>query len=139
MLDDKEYQRWIRSARYTLESARRDYKAGDYVWACFKSHQAAEKAVRALLWGIGSPKIGHSITRLLKHLQALGLEVPENIYEKAMVLDKYYIPTRYPDVWSEGAPEEYFSRREAEEALSYASDIVEWVEGLWRRLSSRRD
>ncbi len=139
MLDNREYQRWIRSARYTLESARRDYRAGDYVWACFKSHQAAEKAVKALLWGIGSPKIGHSITRLLKHLQALGLDVPENIYEEAMVLDKYYIPTRYPDVWSEGVPEEYFFRREAEKALSYANDIVEWVEGLWRRLLSRRD
>ncbi len=62
----REYQRWIKSARYTLESARRDYKAGDYVWACFKAHQAGEKAVKALLWGVGSPKIGHAITRLLK-------------------------------------------------------------------------
>ncbi len=138
MINNRDYQRWIKSAKYTWESARRDYKAGDYVWACFKAHQASEKAVKALLWGIGSPKIGHTITRLLRHLEALGIEVPKDIYEKAMVLDKYYIPTRYPDVWSEGSPEEYFSEKEAEKALSYANDIIEWVEELWRKLSLRK-
>ncbi len=139
MLNDREYQRWIKSAKHTLESAKRDYEAGDYVWACFKAHQAGEKAVKALLWSIGSPKIGHAIIRLLRYLESLGVEISEDIYEKAMVLDKYYISTRYPDVWSEGSPEEYFSKREAEKALNHANDIIEWVEELWRKLLSKRE
>ncbi len=138
MLNAKDYERWMRSAKHTLESARRDYEAGDYVWACFKAHQVGEKTIKALLWGLGSPRIGHSITRLLKHLEALGISVPREIIDKAMVLDKYYIPTRYPDAWSEGIPEEYFSEKEAREALMYAEEILKWVEDTWQKLSSKR-
>jgi len=50
-LDVSEYERWTRSAVRTLESAERDAEHGDYNWACFKAHQAAEKALKALLWG----------------------------------------------------------------------------------------
>jgi hypothetical protein len=51
-LDEGEFERWMRSALRTLESARRDLDGGDYNWACFKSHQAAGKALKALLWGV---------------------------------------------------------------------------------------
>jgi HEPN domain-containing protein len=53
------------------------------------------------------------------------------------VLSKFYTPTRYPDVWSEGIPEDYYSRREAEEAIRIASEVIDWVRELWRRLSKR--
>ena len=61
-LDEGEFERWKRSALRTLESARRDLDGGDYNWACFKSHQAAEKALKALLWGVGRPRSGHALT-----------------------------------------------------------------------------
>jgi len=52
-LDAQEYERWMKSAYKTLESARRDRENGFYNWACFKSHQASDKALKALLWGLG--------------------------------------------------------------------------------------
>jgi HEPN domain-containing protein len=67
-LDEGEFERWMRSALRTLESARRDLNGGDYNWACFKSHQAAEKALKALLWGVGRPRSGHALTRLVRHV-----------------------------------------------------------------------
>lgn len=137
MLDVDEFDRWMKSARKTLESAERDFIGGDYNWSCFKSHQAAEKAIKALLWGIGYPEIGHSLPNLMKRLEEKGIKLPPKILEESIRLNKYYIPTRYPDAWSEGIPEEYYTKKEALEALEYAKDIMYWVDEIWRRLSKK--
>lgn len=134
-LDESEYRRWMLSARRTLESARRDAEAGDYNWACFKAHQAAEKALKALLWGLGEPTIGRSLVELAERLAQLGLSVSGRVRELAARLSKFYTPTRYPDVWESGTPEDYYTESEAEEAIRWAEEVVDWVEGVWRSLS----
>jgi len=137
-LDEGEFSRWMRSSLRTLESARRDLEAGDFSWACFKAHQTAEKALKALLWGIGRPRVGRSLVHLLSYLaESTGVEPPEATTYACAVLSKYYTTTRYPDVWSEGIPEDYYSRREAEEAIGLAEEVIRWVEGLWRGLLRR--
>jgi len=137
-LDEGEFGRWMRSALRTLESARRDLEAGDYSWACFKAHQAVEKALKALLWGIGRPRVGYSLVHILNYLaEGTGIEPPETITYACAILSKYYTTTRYPDVWSEGIPEDYYSRREAEEAIRLAKEVIRWVEEVWRGLSRR--
>jgi len=137
VLDSSEYSRWMESARRTLMSARGDLERGDYNWACFKAHQAAEKALKALLWGVGAPAPGRSLPKLLERVgEALSIELPADVREACVRLNKFYVATRYPNAWSEGIPEEYYSRGEAEEAIGYASRVLEWVEGLWRELSS---
>lgn len=137
MLDEPEFSRWIESAKRTLDSARRDLAHGDYNWACFKAHQAAWKALKALLWGIGRPRVGHSLPRLLQHLEESGIVAPRDIREACMRLNKLYTPTRYPDVWSEGIPEEYYSEGEARDAIEWALMVIEWVEMVWRELLER--
>lgn len=77
MLDKEEFERWFKAARRTLDSARGDAEGGDYNWACFKSHQAAEISVKALIHGLGLPAYGHSITKLLNELAGKGLNVPQ--------------------------------------------------------------
>jgi HEPN domain-containing protein len=137
-LDTSEYDRWLRSAYKTIDSARRDHESGFYNWACFKSHQAAEKAIKALLWGVGKPRAGHSLTYLLEHLEReLDIEAPINIEQACIALDKYYIPTRYPDAWVEGIPEDYFSEQDAIDAVEKALSIIRWVEETWRELLRR--
>ncbi len=39
-------------------------------------------------------------------------------------LDLYYISARYPDAFPSGAPFEYFTRDQAEEAVQYAEALV---------------
>lgn len=129
MLDKEEYERWIVSAKQTLESARVDLNSEFYNWACFKSQQAAELAVKAYLYGIGQPKAGHSISYLLSLLKA-----PQEIIDKAKYLDKLYIPTRYPDAWSSGSPSFYYTKNEAEEAIKYAEDIIKFIEEEWKKI-----
>lgn len=69
-MDVDEYRRWLDMAERTVKPAVRDAEGGDYNWACFKAHQAAEFALKALLYGIGRPVRGHSATRLLREISA---------------------------------------------------------------------
>ncbi len=69
---------------------------------------------------------GQSVSRLLR---ALGEEVPDNLLEGAAYLDQYYIPTRYPNGFDQGAPMEYYTRTQAEQAIVHAQRIIEYCEG----------
>ena len=42
-------------------------------------------------------------------------------------LDQYYITTRYPDAFSEGAPYEFFTEDQAKEALGFASAFIAYA------------
>lgn len=132
-MDESEYLRWILFSRRTLESARGDLERGDYNWACFKSHQAAEFALKALLRGLGMPPYGHSLSRLLGEAERI-FRCEDSVVQAAKTLDKYYVPTRYPNAWVEGSPDEYYTRKDAEEAIRLAENIIGWVEEKWRSL-----
>jgi HEPN domain-containing protein len=74
---------------------------------------------------------GHSVYKLLEAAKEL-LSVLEGFLELGKLLDKFYIPTRYVDAWSEGVPFEYFTRGGAEAALAAAEKILAFVEELWK-------
>jgi HEPN domain-containing protein len=127
LLDEEEYLRWVEMARRTLRSAERDLDGGDY-----KVHQAAEYAVIGLLHGMGFGPQCHSISALFAKLPK-EFDVVEML-DAAKLLDKYYVPTRYPNAWSEGVPADYYTRAEAEQALTHAGNLVKWVEAKWSLL-----
>lgn len=127
-IDTPELERWLSQARHTRESAERDAQFGDFAWSCFKSQQAGEYALKALLRGLGQPAHGHALRRLLSDLSAIELEVPQVVVEKAQILDRHYVPTRYADAFPEGSPHEYYNRAAAEEALDAADKIIRWVQ-----------
>ena len=132
-MDEDEFGRWITSAQATLNSAVKDLRGGEYNWACFKSDQAAEKALRALLWGSGNPRYGHSLKKLYDALEGL-IGGDDRIKEDCLRLDKYYTSTRYPYVWESGMPEEYFSESEALEAIRRAEEVLSWAKAKWESL-----
>lgn len=116
---------WLRQAIRDLEHAGKSLEFGDYEWACFAAHQAAEKAVKALYQKIGVEVWGHSISRMLMHLPN-NYKPPENLINKAKELDRHYIPTRYPNFHPEGAPMDYYTQEDARRAIEYAEEIVEF-------------
>ena len=129
MFDEEEFKRWIKQAEQTLKSAERDKNAGDYSWACFKAHQSAEFAIKGLLYGLGIMAYGRSLKKLLETLSQR-IKVPEEIARKAKILDRHYIPKRYPDAHVEGSPFEFYDEEDAEEALKSAEKILEFVKGV---------
>ena len=132
LFDDEEYRRWIEMSKRTLHSAEGDLEREDHNWACFKAHQAAGCAVKALLHGLGLAPKGHSISLLTRSIpRELN---PDEILDLAKTLDKHYIPTRYPNAWSEGIPADYYTLKDSREAVSYASKIINWVEEKWKLL-----
>ena len=123
------YRDWLRQSERNLSSAYTNYREGVYEEACFESHQAAEKAVRALLNYFHRERRGHSLLYLISETP---IEMPEDVRRCVLELDKHYIPTRYPDVYDEGAPLDYYSREDADKCLECAKRIVEWVKGIVR-------
>lgn len=137
--DEKEYSRWMDMALRTLNSSNGDLERGENNWACFKAQQSAEFAVKALLHGLGMPAIGHSVSKLLSEPSLKAITLPDYVMQSAKTLDKYYVPTRYPNAWVEGAPHEYYTEQDAKDAIRKAKEIVEWVRDVWRSLEKGRE
>jgi HEPN domain-containing protein len=136
LLDEDEFKRWFNTALGTVRSAEGDLERGDYNWACFKAHQSAEFAVKGLLRGLGLSAYGRSVSALVAAAPS-ELKAP-NLLQKAKTLDKYYVPTRYPNAWAEGSPADYYTSEDASQAIEYAKSIIGWVEEVWRSLKQGR-
>lgn len=114
---------WLRQAERDLEVARTTSQAKQYDWACFAAQQAAEKALKGLYQHHHAEGWGHVLDRLVAGLLP---DEPElaRFGESAKVLDKFYIPTRYPNGLDAGAPADAYTSGEAEQAIGYAREIV---------------
>jgi len=125
---------WRDQAHRDMERAWLDVEHGFYEWACFTAQQAAEKMVKALGMKLGIELWGHSLTQMLKAIaEEKGIDIPSSVSEAARELDKYYIPTRYPNGFASGKPADYFSREDAERALGSAREIFRFCEGYLSR------
>jgi HEPN domain-containing protein len=111
-------------AERDLEQARASRAEARHEWACFAAHQAAEKAVKALHLHLGQEAWGHVVARLLRELPS---GAPAELVEKGKVLDNVYVPSRYPNGHPEGAPFEHYGRIQSEEAIRFASEVLDFV------------
>ncbi len=115
---------WFLQAERDLEQARASAAEGRHEWACFAAQQAAEKAVKAVHLSKGQEAWGHMVASLLKELPE---GAPEELVDKARVLDNFYIGTRYPDSHPEGPPFEHYGAIQSSEAIRHASEILEFA------------
>jgi len=116
---------WLEQAERDLKQAKHSLRDKIYEWACFCAQQAAEKAIKALYERLHGEAWGHSVSKLLTKLPR-NSKPPEELIDKAITLDRYYIQTRYPNGFDAGAPKDYFTQRDAKEAVEYAAEIIEF-------------
>lgn len=116
---------WLRQAEADFRHARHARDDEDYDWSAFAAHQAAEKAIKAVFQCLHLDAGGHVLSILLASLPE-GAQPPTALIDAAKELDKHYIPTRYPNGFERGAPTDYYTRREAEQAIGNAEAIIEW-------------
>lgn len=116
---------WLRQAESDLEHARHSRDAGDFDWAAFASHQAAEKAIKAVFQTLHQDAWGHTLSLLLTSLPPI-VRPDEPLVDRAKALDKHYIPTRYPNGFERGAPADFYTRIEAERAITDAEAILDY-------------
>ena len=129
---------WLKQADRDFEQAMDSRRAERHEWACFAAQQAAEKAVKALHLHAGHEARGTVIAQLLGEFPET-VDVPELLIEKGRVLDNFYIPTRYPNLHSAGAPFEHYGPLQSEVAIRYASEIIEFVRAQIAEYTSRLD
>jgi len=116
---------WLQQAERDLEAAKWSLKGKFYEWACFNCQQAAEKALKALYQHLNLDAWGHSVSKLMTDLPKKAHPL-KSLIEKAIYLDRFYIPTRYPNDLPSGAPMSYFTERDAKEAIKYAEQIIRY-------------
>jgi HEPN domain-containing protein len=117
-------QPWLDKASEDLIVARLVLAEQHFAHACFLSEQCIEKSFKAFLIArTNNHPRTHKLVDLLNDCQihdpGLGIFLPDCI-----VVDQYYVPTRYPDALpgttATGTP----SRIEAEEAIAAAEKIL---------------
>ena len=126
--------RWLKEALWDLETAELLHREGRYNAAAFYSHQAAEKAVKALLYLSNEAPWGRSVRVLLeRYFSKHGLASEEGLLKCARELDRHYIPSRYPNALPSGTPHEAYDEDVSERALNCSRKIVEFVKEVVER------
>ena len=119
-----EAARWLAEAAADLDTARYLADGRRFNTACFICQQSAEKAVKSFLYarGVEEPW-GHSVATLLEDALTYDPSI-EPLLDLGPVLDKYYIPTRYPNGLPGGIPSRAYTAQDADQALSAAGRIL---------------
>ncbi|MFQ5903390.1 MAG: HEPN domain-containing protein [Candidatus Binatia bacterium] len=120
---------WMDQAKGDLQHAKSDFERNFHDWACFSAQQAAEKAVKAIFQKMAVEAWGHSVADLLEELSKKQ-DVPGDLKDGALELDKAYIPSRYPNAHPSGSPRRRYTRVEAERLVGYAERIVKFCQDI---------
>ena len=120
---------WYRQALHDLRAARWNAEGGFYNTACFLAQQAAEKALKSIVYfqGLSRKKLlTHSVFELLR-IASRAIPKLEDYEEEARLLDLHYIPSRYPNGLVSGFPHQFYGKDTASRAISAASKILEQI------------
>jgi HEPN domain-containing protein len=123
-----EARSWLAFAREDLALAEAALEKGIFNQVCFHAQQGVEKALKGFL---RSRQRSIPRTHALGELVALcrGLDDSFHRLEDTCVkLDRYYIPTRYPDALPGMVPEGLPTRQDAEEAVALLREALKWIE-----------
>ena len=126
----EEGRRWLSQAERDLDAAELLGKGGHFNLACFHSQQAAEKGAKALLYARGAEDVrGHSVSRLIQDAVTFEPDVA-SLLRTGAALDKFYIPTRYPNGLPGGLPSDAYTEDEAEGAIAKARSSLDEIRSL---------
>ena len=118
-----ENERWLAFAGEDLHMAHLAMGEALYNQVCFHAQQCAEKAVKAMLAHQGkTPPRTHRLVDLLRLLDPNPLAA---IAFEVQLLDRFYIPTRYPDALPGSLPEGLPEQQDAAQALTLAQQTFE--------------
>ncbi len=119
--------RWLLQGIQDLDDAIFNLSGKRYNIACFLAQQSAEKVLKAYLLAQEVDHVwGQAISDLCKDAITFDSNF-ESIESSANSLDKYYIPTRYPDALPGSIPSKAFDEDDANKAISLAEKIVSFV------------
>ncbi len=123
---------WLDQAKRDLEHARHDLLEGYHEWACFSAQQSAEKALKAVNQRFSGEAWGNSVKHLLEGLPPEA-GVTDHLIDCGRILDRFYIPTRYPNGFDYGKPADYSTGTDSQEGIACAETIFRFCEDCLSR------
>jgi HEPN domain-containing protein len=129
----REAFRWLTTAQDDLDSAVILRKNGKFAHSCFHAQQAGEKAIKALWYLADADPWGHSIMKLIDDLENVDLKLHgrlKSLSRLGMVLDRFYIPTRYPNGLPDITPDAAFTDEDADTCIEHSGKIIETVHSI---------
>ncbi len=128
----REGRRWLTQAENDLAFAELAARERFFAQACFNAQQAAEKALKAFLYGQGAEQVlGHSVAELVGECAQLDRHFVA-LRDRVAPLDQFYLATRYPNSLPGGIPAEAFGEPDAGRALEMAAEALRTVSRLLR-------
>lgn len=126
-MDQKKFELWFSEAENDFEIGTILSNAQKYNAAVFFFVQAAEKAVKALLYFNNITPWGHSIVDLITSCEKIQISINKNLRTIAQLLEKHYSSSRYPDALPDISPKEAYDDNIAEDIQMKAQKILDFV------------
>ena len=117
---------WIEKAKADMETVEKMLKAEAYDCSTFLCQQSVEKLLKGIfiLEKQKFPPHIHGLKQLAKLLDKIP---PENIFINIELIDKFYIPSRYPEErLSEQQWEQYFTNTFATDLFKKTKEVFLW-------------
>jgi HEPN domain-containing protein len=119
---------WLTFAREDLRMAELALSDGLFNQVCFHAQQCVEKSIKAYLDRHGqTPPRTHRMADLLRLLPS---HLLSGLRPDLLLLDRFYIPTRYPDALPGMLPLGMPGQSEAQEALELARASLAQIESV---------
>jgi HEPN domain-containing protein len=124
----KEAARWLAQAKEDFVVAELLGRESKFAQSCFYSQQSAEKALKGLWYYHDCEPWGHSVCRLIEEFEKEPLHTTlMQLHEETQLLDRFYIPTRYPNGLPELIPQDAYNKTDAKAGLSASKKIIDFV------------
>ncbi|MBN1874609.1 MAG: HEPN domain-containing protein [Anaerolineae bacterium] len=126
-MSSEPFQQWIDRAVEDLAVTRLVFAEGYYAHTCFLAQQSIEKVLKGyLLWCCHTYPRVHNLVDLLALCQAQDEDFAD-FQTDCLIIDQYYIPTRYPDGVPGTLPGGLPGFTEAQEAVTIAVKVQKFV------------
>jgi HEPN domain-containing protein len=134
--------RWLRTGEDDLDAAIVLRKNAKFPHACFHAQKAGEKVLKAVWYYADADPWGHSIRKLIEDLQNVDLNLYDplkGLLRAGTILDRFYIPTRYPNGLPELTPGEAYQGEDADLCIQHATEMLTAVKSLLYSFTAKQD
>ena len=117
-------EEWFKQSDYDIKTAGAMFVARRYVYVVFMCHLSLEKALKGLYQkqiGTVPPKV-HNLIFLI---EAVGVTLPDALYEAVFSLNRASIPTRYPEDLKQMQKD--YPKQKTEELLVQSKEVLKWL------------
>jgi len=120
----KGFEEWLKQSDYDLKTAEAMFFSKRYVYVVFMCHLSLEKALK----GFYQKKlraIPPKVHNLIFLIEAVGLALPEDLYEVVFSINRVSIPTRYPEDLKKMQKE--YTKQKSGKLLMQSKEVLKWL------------